>query len=161
MQLNWKSQACLAVLGKINASEARGGSSWVPARQNWLTLCLNYIFNQIFPSVLDRKEGEGVNYRFPGLDFGVILVVERARLLKSHLFEFLISCLLIISSWEIGDFSGPQVLPYILMRVKGVGQYKMPSIMLRKSCLLLTWSCRISQIKIQDTQLNLNVRWTS
>lgn len=47
---------------------------------------------------------------------------------------------------------------YILMRIKGDFQYKMLSIMLRKTYILLVWSCHIYQITIQDTQLNLKFR---
>lgn len=71
---------------------------WAPPPENSLAFYLNYILHQIFPSVLDRKEGEGDSDRFLGLDFGVILGAERAWLLKSHLFEFLISPLLTVAS---------------------------------------------------------------
>lgn len=69
-----------------------------PGKGNALALYLNYVLHQVFPSVLDRKEEEDDSDRFLGLDFGVILVAERARLLKSHLFAFLISPLLTVSS---------------------------------------------------------------
>lgn len=88
-----KRHALLAVLRKIHTQVAWSESRLALSLENSLALDVNYVFNQIFPSVRDRKDRKGVNYRFLGLDFGVILEVETAWLLKSCLLAFLIPLL--------------------------------------------------------------------